>query len=184
MSGARKSGLVVFGAILVLLFAGIAVAQGIGNPSVPDGDIALVEDVPDGRGNISMEDYERSFLQTWKRGGLNQAPEPGNAQFEQIKEAAINDLLDQAWLTGEAAELGVTASEREIDNEFQTIRRDQFPSEAAFMINFRVRDLEAMLAQVAASGAKVFEERESSEFGDFGWFLDPDGNKVELWQPT
>jgi predicted enzyme related to lactoylglutathione lyase len=57
------------------------------------------------------------------------------------------------------------------------------PSEASFMINFRVRDLEAMLAQVAAAGAKVFDERESSEFGDFAWFLDPDGNKVELWQP-
>ena len=57
------------------------------------------------------------------------------------------------------------------------------PSEASFMINFRVRNLEAMLAQVAAAGAKVFEQRESSEFGDFGWFLDPDGNKVELWQP-
>ena len=132
MSGARKSGLIVFGAIFVLLFAGIAVAQGIGNPGVPDGDIALVEDVPDGKGEISMEQYERSFLQTWKRGGLQQAPKPGEAQFEQIKEAAINDLLDQAWLTGEAAELGVTATEREIDNEFQTIRQDQFPNEAAF----------------------------------------------------
>jgi foldase protein PrsA len=132
MSGARKTGLIVFGAIFVLLFAGYAVAEGIGNPSVPEGDIALVEEVPDGRGEISMEDYERSFLQTWKRGGLQQAPEPGQAQFEQIKEAAINDLLDQAWLTGEAAELGVTATEREIDNEFETIRSDQFPSEAAF----------------------------------------------------
>ena len=57
------------------------------------------------------------------------------------------------------------------------------PSQASFMINFRVDDLEAMLAQVARAGAKVFEARESSEFGDFGWFLDPDGNKVELWQP-
>ena len=57
------------------------------------------------------------------------------------------------------------------------------PSQSAFMINFRVRDLDAMLAQVAAAGAKVFDERESSEFGEFGWFLDPDGNKVELWQP-
>ena len=132
MSGARKSGLIVFGAILVLLFAGIAVAQGIGNPSVPDGDIALVEDVPDGIGNISQEEYNRSFRQTWKRGGLQQAPETGDAQFEQIKEAAINDLLDQAWLTGEAAEIGVTATDREIDNEFQTIRQDQFPNEAAF----------------------------------------------------
>ncbi len=132
MSGARKSGLIVFGAVLVLLFAGIAVAQGIGNPSVPDGDIALVEDVPDGIGEISQEEYDRAFRQTWKRGGLQQAPEAGDAQFEQIEEAAINDLLDQAWLTGEAAELGVTATDREIDNEFQTIREDQFPSEAAF----------------------------------------------------
>ena len=57
------------------------------------------------------------------------------------------------------------------------------PSEASFMINFRVKDLEAMLKQVQAGGAKVFDKRESSEFGDFGWFLDPDGNKVELWQP-
>ena len=57
------------------------------------------------------------------------------------------------------------------------------PSEASFMINFRVVDLDKMLEQVAAAGAKVFDERESSDFGSFGWFLDPDGNKVELWQP-
>ncbi|EDM81321.1 hypothetical protein PPSIR1_40595 [Plesiocystis pacifica SIR-1] len=57
------------------------------------------------------------------------------------------------------------------------------PSEASFMINFRVRDLDAMLAQVAAAGATVMEKRERSEFGAFGWFLDPEGNKVELWEP-
>jgi parvulin-like peptidyl-prolyl isomerase len=132
MSGARRSGLVIFGVLLIALFGGIAIAQGIGNPSVPSGDIALVEEVPGDAGNISKEQYERAFLQTWKRGGLQQAPEPGNAQYQQIKEAAINDNLDQAWLTGEAAELGVTATNREIDTEFQTIRQDQFPSEQAF----------------------------------------------------
>jgi foldase protein PrsA len=132
MSGARKSGVIVFGALLVLLFAYVAIAEGIGNPSVPSGDVALVEDVPDGRGDISQEDYDRAFLQTWKRGGLQAAPEPGDAQYEQIREAAINDLLDQAWLTGEAAELGATATDREVDNEFQTIRQDQFPDDAAF----------------------------------------------------
>ncbi len=132
MSGARKSGVIIFGAILVLLFAYVAIAEGIGNPGVPDGDIALVEEVPDGLGDISQEQFDRSFLQSWKRGALHEAPEPGDNQFEQIKEAAINDLLDQAWLTGEAGEIGVTATEREIDNEFQTIRQDQFPNEAAF----------------------------------------------------
>lgn len=133
MSGARKFGLIGFGAILVVLFAGIAIAQGgIGKPSIPDGDIILVKDVPDDYGNITEQDYKRSFLQTWKRGGLQAAPKADDAQYEQVHEAAINDLLDQAWLTGEAAELGVTASDLEIANELKTIRRDQFPTRKAF----------------------------------------------------
>ena len=115
MSGARKFGLIVFGAILVVLFAGIAIAQGISKPSVPSGDIIYVEDVPNDRGNITEEDYNRSFTQTWKRGGLQAAPKEGDAQYDQVREAAINDLLDQAWLTGEAEELGVTATPREVD---------------------------------------------------------------------
>ena len=132
MSGARKFGLFVFGAILVVLFAGIAIAQGITKPSVPSGDIGYVEDVPDDRGNITQEDYDRSFEQTWKRGGLKAAPKPGDAQYDQVREAAINDLLDQAWLTGEAAEMGVTATDLQIDNELETIKQDQFPTPKAF----------------------------------------------------
>ena len=132
MSGARKFGLIVFGAILVVLFAGIAVAQGISKPTVPSGDIIYVEDVPNDRGNITEDDYNRAFAQTWKRGGLQTAPKEGDAQYDQVREAAINDLLDQAWLTGEAAEMGVTATDREIDSELQTIKQDQFPTPKAF----------------------------------------------------
>ncbi len=79
MSVPRRSGLIVFGALLIVLFAGIAIAQGIGNPSVPSGDIAIVEDVPGDLGDISQERYDRSFLQTWKRAGLQQAPNPARA---------------------------------------------------------------------------------------------------------
>lgn len=57
------------------------------------------------------------------------------------------------------------------------------PSRAPFMINFRVRDLDLMLAQLRAAGVAVDERIEASEFGRFGWFMDPDGNRVELWQP-
>ena len=57
------------------------------------------------------------------------------------------------------------------------------PSPQAFMINLVVDDLEGALAQVAAAGAVVHGKPEKSEFGAFGWFTDPDGNKVELWQP-
>ena len=52
-----------------------------------------------------------------------------------------------------------------------------------FMINLVVDDLDAALARVAAAGATVLEEREEHDFGRFGWFVDPDGNRVELWQP-
>ena len=51
------------------------------------------------------------------------------------------------------------------------------------MVNFRVRDLDAMLAQLRAFGADVEEQVEDSDFGRFGWVTDPEGNRVELWQP-
>ena len=56
--------------------------------------------------------------------------------------------------------------------------------ENAWMINFRVRDLDAMLAQLRAAGATVDERIETlAGFGRFGWFEDPDGSRVELWEP-
>jgi len=53
----------------------------------------------------------------------------------------------------------------------------------AFMVNFRVRDLHAMLAQLRAAGCRVDEKVEESDFGKFGWVTDPEGNRVELWEP-
>lgn len=53
---------------------------------------------------------------------------------------------------------------------------------AGFMINFRVRDLDAMLAQARAAGAEVLENIEESDFGRFGWVVDPEGRRVELWE--
>ncbi len=63
---------------------------------------------------------------------------------------------------------------------------DYFGSrEQQTMINFRVRDLDAMLAQLRAKGADVAEETQDMEgVGRFGWVTDPEGNRVELWQPT
>jgi predicted enzyme related to lactoylglutathione lyase len=53
------------------------------------------------------------------------------------------------------------------------------------MLNFRVRDLDAMLAQLRAKGADVAEDTQDMEgVGRFGWVTDPEGNRIELWQPT
>lgn len=57
------------------------------------------------------------------------------------------------------------------------------PSTAPFMINYRVHDLHALLAALRAEGVTVMDKVEESEFGKFGWAIDPEGNKLELWQP-
>lgn len=57
------------------------------------------------------------------------------------------------------------------------------PSVSRMMINLIVDDLREALRQVAEGGAEVVGEIESHPYGDFGWFIDPDGHKVELWQP-
>lgn len=57
------------------------------------------------------------------------------------------------------------------------------PSESTFMINYRVDDMDGMLAQLTAAGVEVFKGPEEHENGKFAWVLDPEGNKVELWEP-
>jgi len=53
----------------------------------------------------------------------------------------------------------------------------------AYMINYRVDDLDALLAQLKASGVAPDPHREDSSFGRFAWITDPEGNRLELWQP-
>ena len=51
------------------------------------------------------------------------------------------------------------------------------------MINYRVADLDTVFSALRDEGCDVLEKTESSELGKFGWVIDPEGNKVELWQP-
>jgi predicted enzyme related to lactoylglutathione lyase len=57
------------------------------------------------------------------------------------------------------------------------------PGKASFMVNYRVADLDGLLAQLRSEGCQVLDQTDESEFGKFGWAIDPEGNKVELWQP-
>lgn len=61
---------------------------------------------------------------------------------------------------------------------------EQFaPSPASFMVNYRVADLHGLLKALKDEGCNVLEKVDDSEYGKFGWVIDPEGNKVELWQP-
>lgn len=58
-----------------------------------------------------------------------------------------------------------------------------FPAAQKVMINLQVDDLDALLDRLTSEGVTVDPKRESYDFGKFGWFTDPEGNRVELWQP-
>lgn len=57
------------------------------------------------------------------------------------------------------------------------------PSTSTFMVNYRVDDLAALLVALREEGCDVLEKTDDSEYGKFGWVMDPEGNKLELWQP-
>jgi predicted enzyme related to lactoylglutathione lyase len=58
------------------------------------------------------------------------------------------------------------------------------PSAAPFMLNYRVDDLDALLEQLRAAGVWVDEKREDADYGRFAWVMDPEGNRIELWEPA
>jgi len=57
------------------------------------------------------------------------------------------------------------------------------PNRAPFMINYRVDDLDALLETLRAEGVQIDPKREDFEYGRFAWIMDPEGNRIELWEP-
>ena len=128
----QRLGLLIFGAAFVLLFAGFAIAQGIGNPSVPAGDVALVEGVPSSLGHVSEAQYKRSFLQSAAQAGLKKLPKPGEKQYEELKKTALGSLFDTIWIQGEAEELGITATPKQVATQLAQIKKQNFKTEAEY----------------------------------------------------
>jgi catechol 2,3-dioxygenase-like lactoylglutathione lyase family enzyme len=82
------------------------------------------------------------------------------------------------WPEDKADDKGVTAwSVAKPDSKWFA------PSDASFMINYRVDDLDGLLANLRAAGVEILKGPDSDANGKFAWVLDPDGNKVELWEP-
>ena len=69
---------------------------------------------------------------------------------------------------------------------FSVFKQDNayFPPAQKVMINLQVDDLDGVLDRLVSEGVTVDPKRESYDFGKFGWVIDPEGNRVELWQPA
>jgi parvulin-like peptidyl-prolyl isomerase len=118
--------------LLVLLFAGFAIAQGIGSPSVPSGDVALVKSVPSSLGEVTKVDFDKAMAQGVAQAGTKKIPKPGEKQYEELKKTALGSLLDSIWIQGEAAEMGITVTDKQVADEFKTIKSQNFKSKAAY----------------------------------------------------
>ena len=57
------------------------------------------------------------------------------------------------------------------------------PSKSSFMINYRVDNLDALLEALKADGVEIDPKREDADYGRFAWIMDPEGNRIELWEP-
>jgi parvulin-like peptidyl-prolyl isomerase len=120
---------IALGVILVLAFA--AFATGFDDPEVPEGAVAVVEEVDEGE--ISMDDFEVSLEQVAASQGVRGGPpKPGDEQYEAFKEQAMSDLVLQKWVEGEAADRGITASDREVEQQLEQIKQQNFGSEKEY----------------------------------------------------
>jgi len=88
-------------------------------------------------------------------------------------------LADQSYATFASSEIG----ESTVWSAFPADTDYFGASTAQLMVNYRVRNLDAMLAQIRAAGALVDERIEEYDYGRFGWATDPEGNRFELWEP-
>lgn len=131
-SAAQRLGLVLFAVVFIALFVVFAVAQGLGAPSIPSGDIALVTNVPAELGHISEADYKKSFEQQEAQAGLKKAPKAGSKKAEELHTAAVGELLNTAWIFGEGEELGIKITNKEVETELDKVKKESFKTEKAF----------------------------------------------------
>ena len=123
--------LIVFGASSSLLFVGFAVAQGIGQPSVPSGDVALVKGSPATSVTSAKPNTNASlFQQTRAREKKRRSRALKNSK--NCRTAALGEMLQTVWIAGEAEELGISVTEKQIATELAKIKKTKFPTEAAF----------------------------------------------------
>jgi parvulin-like peptidyl-prolyl isomerase len=161
-SAARKRlALALFAIVFAGLFVGFAVAEGVGEPSVPAGDVALVKNVPGEFGNVSEAEFKSSLAQQAGQAGVKTPPKKGEKKYEELKTAAMTELLQEAWIRGEAGEMDITVTKKEVETELTQIKTTNFKAKGSYQkflkeSNFTPADVEVRL-EVQLLSRKVQE---------------------------
>jgi len=107
-----------------------ATTTGFGKPGIPDGDVAVVDDVDPG--TVSQEDLDGALEQAGAQLGIPEVPPPDDPQYQGLLDQAMQQLLLEIWVEGEAGERGITVTQEQIDDELATIKEQNFANEKEF----------------------------------------------------
>ena len=120
-----------------------------------------------GLGGVFFKGDDPEKLYGWyeKHLGIKREPHNQSASFRWRGEANPSEQGETAW------------------SIFPRNSKYFGPSGAQLMINYRVEDLDALLEALRAEGVQIDPHREDCDFGRFAWIFDPEGNKIELWEP-
>jgi parvulin-like peptidyl-prolyl isomerase len=126
--------LILFGALFVVLFVIFAVTEGLGSPSVPSGDVVHVSSVTSEYANVSEDKLKRSIARLGSSGEekSKKPPKPGTDKYEELEDKAMSELIEGVWIRGEAEELGVSVTEKQVEDELTTIKKQNFPTKDAY----------------------------------------------------
>jgi parvulin-like peptidyl-prolyl isomerase len=156
-AGRKRLALISFAVLFAGLFVALAVAEGIGPPSLPAGAVAVVEGVPSDVGTITEEEFENSVSQQAAQSGQKKTPKEGSKKYEELKSAAMTELIEQVWLRGEAEELGVSVTPKQVSAELAKIKRENFKTPGSYKqflesSNFTPEDVERRVEVQVLSG--------------------------------
>jgi parvulin-like peptidyl-prolyl isomerase len=128
----RRLSLLIFGAAFVVLFAWVAIADGVGDPSIPSGDVALVTNTPGDVGEVTKAHVDHAIELAAAQAGEKTIPKPGDPKYDEQKEAALKSVLEGIWIQGVADEWGIEVTDAEVAKEVKKVKKESFKSEAEF----------------------------------------------------
>lgn len=130
-AGLQRLALLGFGALFILLFVIFAVAEGLGDPSVPSDAVAIVEDAPGDTGTVTKEQFDHALEQK-AAGAKVPVPKPGDEKYDKLMKEALNERLDAIWLQGQAEEMGISVTPAEISKELKKLKSQAFKTEKQY----------------------------------------------------
>jgi parvulin-like peptidyl-prolyl isomerase len=176
---------ILLGALLVLAVVLAAVTSGLGDASVPEDDVAVVDtdvsvpgQIEDGK--ISKEAFDTALQQAATQQGLPEPPAPSDEQYPALRDQALGQLLDAAWILGEAEERGVEVTDKEVQDSFAQTKAESFKTEAEYQkflqqsgltqedVDARVRlqVISEKIQQEVSEGAEAVSDADAREFYD------------------